>query len=214
MPSPGTHGRAAPPAAMLPAHSMSLPRRRRRALTNNVGSSYGVSHHRADAAADSSAVVAAQVRWRSGCCESFNQPSPSGSMHACSIRGVSQAIAPDRALPRYRPPMLLGVGRWGPGPTWAAEALSSLKGWVFVNRLLTSGFAGFRPPCRQHWVRAGGQDGAPAALARTNGLDAGPARCMLSAMPEDQRRDCVVVGSFSMLRWADTWLFRLGRGLV
>ena len=86
----------------------------------------------------------------------------------------------------------------------------SLKGWVFVNRLLTSGFAGFRPPCRQHWVRARGQDGAPAALARTNGLDAGPARCMLSAMPEDQRRDCVVVGSFSMLRWADT----LGQGRI
>ena len=79
-----------------------------------------------------------------------------------------------------------------------------------VKRLLSSGFAGFRAPCRQHWVRAGGQDGAPAALARTNGLDAGPARCMLSAMPEDQRRDCVVVGSFSMLRWADT----LGQGRI
>jgi hypothetical protein len=24
-----------------------------------------------------------------------------------------------------------------------------------VKRLLSSGFAGFRPPCRQHWVRAG-----------------------------------------------------------
>ena len=119
-----------------------------------------------------------------------------GSRRSCAAS--SHAIPPEEWVPAGHRRVTCGT------------ALSSLKGWVFVNRLLTSGFAGFRPPCRQHWVRAGGQDGAPAALARTNGLDAGPARCMLSAMPEDQRRDCVVVGSFSMLRWADT----LGQGRI
>jgi hypothetical protein len=39
--------------------------------------------------------------------------------------------------------------------------LSSLKGRGPVNTVPTSGFVGFRPPCRQRQARTGGQDGAP-----------------------------------------------------
>ena len=70
--------------------------------------------------------------------------------------------------------------------------------------LSACGFAGFRPPGRQHWVGAGVTTERP--RARTNGLDAGPARCMLSA---DARRSAARLcgcGSFSkcdaQIRWA------------
>jgi transposase-like protein len=36
-----------------------------------------------------------------------------------------------------------------------AEGTVIPEGAGCVKRLLSSGFAGFRAPCRQHWVRAG-----------------------------------------------------------
>ena len=37
----------------------------------------------------------------------------------------------------------------------ALRHMSSLKGWGSVKTLVTRDFAGFRPPCRRHRVRAG-----------------------------------------------------------
>ena len=78
------------------------------------------------------------------------------------------------------------------------DSLSSLKGWGSVKTLATRDFADFRPPCRRHRVRTGGQDAAPAALARTNGLDAGSGRCILSADAGSQQIEIVWLwGAFS-----------------
>src|SRR6478735_5692143 len=120
---------------------------------------------------------------------SFFRAVESPRVQLLALRSPDRAAhSPERRLPRVRRVLYL-VGAIVFVDTMFFAALTPLlpqygtvipEGAGCVKRLLSSGFAGFRAPCRQHWVRAGVKTERP-QRSEDDGLDAGPARCMLSA---------------------------------
>ena len=75
------------------------------------------------------------------------------------------------------------------------------EGALPVNRLLTIGFAGFRPPCGQRSVRTGVKTERPQRSEDGLRLDAGPARCMLSGGCRKISGGFCGYGAFSKPSW-------------